>query len=63
MLTPGIVKGILGSSRKMLERVVELVEEYDLHPYVGHVYKWEEAPEAFERLRKQDFVGKLVVKV
>ena len=63
MLTLGTVKGILGGSRKMLERVVELVEEHDLHPCIGHVYEWGEAPQAFERLRKQDFVGKLVVKV
>jgi D-arabinose 1-dehydrogenase-like Zn-dependent alcohol dehydrogenase len=57
------VKGILGFSRAMLVRAVKLVEEYDLHPYIAEVYEWEDAPEAFERLRKQDFVGKLVVKV
>jgi D-arabinose 1-dehydrogenase-like Zn-dependent alcohol dehydrogenase len=58
-----IVKGILGNSRTMLERAVDLVETHDLHPYIGHVYEWEDAPKAFEQLRRQDFAGKLVVKV
>ena len=33
----------------MLEKVVDLVEEHDLHPYIGHVYEWEDAPKAFEQ--------------
>jgi NADPH:quinone reductase-like Zn-dependent oxidoreductase len=57
------VKGISGSSRAMLETVVKLVAEHDLHPYLGNVYEWEDTPKAFERLRGQNFVGKIVVKV
>lgn len=56
------VKGILGNSKKMLEQVVELVEKKDLHPPVGAVYEWEDAKKAFERLRSQDFIGKVVIK-
>ena len=47
----------------MLEEAVELVEEHDLHPYIWHVYEWEDAAEAFKQSQRQDFVGKLVVKV
>ena len=47
----------------MLEKAVRLAEEHDLHPYIEKAYEWADAPEAFERLRNQDFVGKIVVKV
>lgn len=59
----GLVKGIVVFSRAMLERAVALAEEHDLHPYMGKVYDWEEAPQAFEQMRKQNTVGKIVIKV
>lgn len=40
-----------------------LAEEYDLHPCLGKVYDWEEAPQAFEQLREQNTVGKIVIRV
>ncbi|KAH6710726.1 putative zinc-type alcohol dehydrogenase-like protein [Leptodontidium sp. MPI-SDFR-AT-0119] len=58
-----ILKGIAVFSRAMLARIVDLTEEHDLHPYLGKVFEWEEAPEAFELLRKQDTVGKIVIRV
>lgn len=58
-----VVKGILGYSRVMLEKAVRLSEDHDIHPYLGKVYDWEDAPEAFEDLRAQDTVGKIVIKV
>lgn len=57
------VKGILIYSKAMLEEAVSLSEEHDIHPQVEEVYAWEDAPKAFERLRSQDFVGKIVVRV
>jgi D-arabinose 1-dehydrogenase-like Zn-dependent alcohol dehydrogenase len=57
------VRGILGFSKKMLEQVVQLVEEHDLKPKISEVYEWEDAKKAFERLRDQGFIGKIVVKV
>jgi D-arabinose 1-dehydrogenase-like Zn-dependent alcohol dehydrogenase len=57
------VKGIRAFSKTMLVRAVTLAEEYDLHPYIASTYSWEDAPKAFEQLRKQNFVGKLVIKV
>jgi hypothetical protein len=56
------VKGIIAFSRKMLEQVVDLVEKHDLHPLIK-VYEWEDAKEAFEQMKGQDFVGKIVIKV
>ncbi|KAH7336029.1 putative alcohol dehydrogenase [Rhexocercosporidium sp. MPI-PUGE-AT-0058] len=58
-----ILKGIAVFSRTMLSRVVELTEEHDLHPCLGKVFEWDEAPEAFELMRKQNTVGKIVIKV
>ncbi|KAJ9605729.1 hypothetical protein H2200_009578 [Cladophialophora chaetospira] len=57
------LKGILIYSKAMLEKAVRLAEEHDIHPQIEKVYTWEDAPQAFERLRSQDFVGKIVVKV
>lgn len=57
------VKGILVFSREMLSRAVALAEEHDLHPYIGKVYEWEDAPKAYEQLRRQDTVGKIVIRV
>lgn len=56
------VKGILGNSKKMLQDVVELVEKHDVHPMI-QVFEWEDAPKAYEALRNQNFVGKVVIKV
>ncbi len=57
------MKGILIFSRQMLSRAVELAEEHDLHPYLGKVYNWEDTPQAFEQLREQNTVGKIVIRV
>jgi len=46
----------------MLEKVIKLVEEYDLHPKIT-VFEWEDAPKAYEVLRSQGFIGKIVIKV
>ncbi|KFX93009.1 hypothetical protein O988_07043 [Pseudogymnoascus sp. VKM F-3808] len=56
------LKGILVYSRAMLSRVVALTEEHDIHPYLGKVYNWEDAPQAFEQLRQQNTVGKIAIK-
>jgi D-arabinose 1-dehydrogenase-like Zn-dependent alcohol dehydrogenase len=58
-----IVKGILTFSRVMLSRAVALAEEYDIHPYLGATFAWDDAPQAFEQLRKQKTIGKIVVRV
>lgn len=47
----------------MLSRVVALTEDHDIHPYLGNVYTWEDAPQAFEQMRQQNTVGKIVIKV
>jgi D-arabinose 1-dehydrogenase-like Zn-dependent alcohol dehydrogenase len=55
------VRGHLGTSKVMLNELVHLVEEHSIKPVVGEVFSWEEAPKAFERMMKQDTVGKLVI--
>jgi D-arabinose 1-dehydrogenase-like Zn-dependent alcohol dehydrogenase len=62
-LTFDIVRGILGYSRAIIEKTVALAEEHDLHPHLGAVYEWEDAPKAFDHLRRGDFVGKIIIKV
>jgi NADPH:quinone reductase-like Zn-dependent oxidoreductase len=47
----------------MLEKAVTLMQEHDLHPYIGNIYEWEDALKAFEQLKSQNFIGKLVIKV
>lgn len=57
------MKGILGASIAMTEQTVRLVEDHDIHPLIGTVFEWEDAPLAFEAVHSQKFVGKIVVKV
>jgi len=57
------LRGILVFSRAMLERAASLAEKHDLHPYLGKVFDWEDAPKAFELLRGQNTVGKIVIRV
>lgn len=63
MLISSIVRGILGNSRAHLQRVIDLVEEHDLHPLIHAPFQWTDAHKAFEELRRQSFVGKVVIKV
>jgi len=46
----------------MIEDMVKLVEENDLHPLIK-TCEWKEAKKAFETLRDQDVIGKVVIKV
>ncbi|TVY28892.1 Zinc-type alcohol dehydrogenase-like protein [Lachnellula hyalina] len=56
------LKGILGNSKVMLEQAVALTEEHDLHPEIN-VFAWADAKKAFEALRAQNCVGKIVILV
>jgi D-arabinose 1-dehydrogenase-like Zn-dependent alcohol dehydrogenase len=58
-----VVKGLLGCSLAMLENTVKFVEEHDIHPVIAHVFEWEDAVKAYEKLRSQNSVGKIVIKV
>ena len=46
----------------MLEQAVALTEEHDLHPEIN-VFAWADAQKAFEALRAQNCVGKIVILV
>jgi D-arabinose 1-dehydrogenase-like Zn-dependent alcohol dehydrogenase len=56
------VKGIGGYSKAMLVQGVDLTEKHNLHPVIK-VFARLDAVKAFEVLRNQDFVGKVVIKV
>jgi D-arabinose 1-dehydrogenase-like Zn-dependent alcohol dehydrogenase len=55
------VRGVIAFSRTMIEQMVKLVEDHDLHPLID-VYEWKDAKKAFESFRDQKFVGKVVIK-
>ena len=50
-------------SKKTLQRAITLAEEHNIHPKMEEPYAWEDALKAFERLKSQDFVGKIVIKM
>jgi len=52
----------MGSSRTIIEDTVKLVEEHDLHPLIK-TFEWADAKKAFEMLRDQEVIGKVVIKV
>lgn len=57
------MRGILGASVAMARQTVALVEKHDIHPLIGKVFDWEDAPQAFEAVHTQKYVGKIVVKI
>ncbi|EJD34646.1 NAD(P)-binding protein [Auricularia subglabra TFB-10046 SS5] len=63
MLKNAIVRGITVGSLDMLRNFIRLVEVHKLKPVVGRVFGFEDVKKAYECLEKQDFVGKIVVKV
>ncbi|KAK5044683.1 hypothetical protein LTR84_010575 [Exophiala bonariae] len=57
------IYGVLGMSNVMLEKVVELYNEHQLHPPIAKVFKFQEAKDAFAELTRLSAVGKIVVEV
>ncbi|CAG8956929.1 hypothetical protein HYFRA_00011978 [Hymenoscyphus fraxineus] len=57
------LRGILAMSQQNIVDMVELIEKKDLHPPIGEVFEFEDAPSAFAKFVKQDLVGKIVIKV
>lgn len=58
-----LVRGKVGVSRDMVVDFVKLVEEHNVHPVIAKTFEFNEAPEAFECLRNQKDVGKIVIKI
>lgn len=63
MLKNATVRGITVGSLDMLRDFIRLVDMHKLKPVVGRVFALDEVKKAYECLEKQDFVGKIVVKV
>ncbi|EJD42370.1 NAD(P)-binding protein [Auricularia subglabra TFB-10046 SS5] len=58
-----LVRGITVGSLDLLRRFVRLVDVHQMRPVVGRVFEFADTKEAFACLEKQDFVGKIVVRV
>jgi NADPH:quinone reductase-like Zn-dependent oxidoreductase len=47
----------------MLEDVVKAFEANDIHPYIGKVFKWSDARDAYAALAAGSTVGKIVIQI
>lgn len=47
----------------MSEQLGEMMEKYNIHPVIGKTFEWVEAHQAFEAMKMQNTVGKIVIKV
>ncbi|EJD42367.1 NAD(P)-binding protein [Auricularia subglabra TFB-10046 SS5] len=63
LLKDASLRGIRVGTLDMMRDFMQLVETHRLKPVVGHIFGFSEVKEAFECLEKQEFVGKIVVKV
>jgi NADPH:quinone reductase-like Zn-dependent oxidoreductase len=55
------IQGIFVGSREMFEEMNRAVALHRIRPVVDRVYPFEEAPEAFRRLRDGEHFGKVVI--
>ncbi|KAF2810547.1 NAD(P)-binding protein [Mytilinidion resinicola] len=56
------VRGSMAMSKEMVEELVKIVEKFDIHPVVSKVFEFDEALKAYEALREQQDIGKIVIK-
>ena len=57
------MRGKLAASRLMSQEIGSRMEKYNIHPMIGKTFEWKEAHQAFEAMRMQNTVGKIVIKV
>ncbi|KAH7107348.1 NAD(P)-binding protein [Auriculariales sp. MPI-PUGE-AT-0066] len=57
------VRGITVGTRKQLESLLHLFNLRSIKPVVGKIFQLSELKEALKTLERQDFIGKVVVKV
>lgn len=58
-----IVRGVLGVNTAMLGKLLEIVQEHQLHPSIAKEFEWKDAKEAFEYSIGWSGVGKILIKV
>lgn len=58
-----LVRGQMAASLEMYQELVELMEKHRIEPFIGQVFQWSEAREAFRAQMKQTVPGKIVIKV
>lgn len=57
------MRGVFAFKKEHCQYAVDIFEEQKLHPYVGRVFEWEEAVEAFSVSIENSVVGKIVIKI
>ena len=57
-----IVRGQLGVSKTMIEKLVRRMDADKIHPVIAQTFEWHEAKEAFKLLMNQSGIGKIVIK-
>jgi len=58
------IRGVLGSgSKDMTTRLVQLVEEYNIHPRIAKIFEWKDAKEAFQYMLEPIEAGKVIIRV
>ncbi|TDZ33398.1 Zinc-type alcohol dehydrogenase-like protein [Colletotrichum spinosum] len=57
------VRGLLYGSLGMFQEMAAFVEENKIEPVISEVFGWTDAKEAYKRMLKQGFVGKIVIKL
>ncbi|KZW01844.1 alcohol dehydrogenase zinc-binding domain-containing protein [Exidia glandulosa HHB12029] len=63
MFRNALVRGITVVDITLFKQLLRLVEFHKIKPVVGKVFQFEEAKDAFACLEKQDFVGKVVIRI
>ncbi len=58
-----VIRGLVVGSREMFEQMNKLIDANKLKPIVHQVFGWKEAQQAFEVLYKQQFIGKIVIRI
>ena len=58
-----IMRGIGIGPRVMAEEMVRSIEANGIEPNVDEVFDFEDVKEAYKHMEKQDFVGKVVIKI
>ncbi|EJD42363.1 alcohol dehydrogenase [Auricularia subglabra TFB-10046 SS5] len=63
LLKSAIVRGVAMGGIDFLRDFVRFTDDKKLRPLAGRVFAFEDAKKAFECMEKQDFVGKVILKV
>ena len=58
-----VVKGCVAFNRDMTSELVSFLEARSIRPVIAKTFEFDEAVEAFEALKKQKEVGKIIIRI